>query len=154
MGLFKKLKSRQITKKARSFIKTLKNKSDKEIELAYLRSEGLEDNEIVLSYIFFNHHDLIKILPIDFQVSRINSNLTMFEYGSDEAKKKLIKEWLDENKLFTNALVINFSEEELNEYLKLYFKEPDGIALLHMEDLRKTISALSKHDLKQTEDKR
>ncbi|MBR4178608.1 MAG: hypothetical protein IKR57_04595 [Bacilli bacterium] len=152
MGLFKKLKSRQITKKARSFIKTLKNKSDKEIELAYLRSEGLEDNEIVLSYIFFNHHDLIKILPIDFQVSRINSNLTMFEYGSDEAKKKLIKEWLDENKLFTNALVINFSEEELNEYLKLYFKEPDGIALLHMEDLRKTISALSKHDLKQTEE--
>ena len=40
----------------------------------------------------------------------------------------------------------------MNEYLKLYFKEPDGIALLHMEDLRKTISALSKHDLKQTEE--
>ena len=152
MGLFKRIKSRQLTKRARSFIKTLKNKSDDEIRVAYLQNEDLENNEIVLSYIFFNHTDLIKILPVDFQVSRINSNLNMYRYGSDEAKKRIIKEWLDENKLFTNALVINFSEEELSECLKLYFKNPDGIALLHMEDLRKTIEALSKFDLKQTEE--
>ena len=121
MGLFKRLKSRQLTRRARDFIKTLKNKSDKEIELAYLKNEDLEKNEIVLSFIFFNHPDLIKILPLDFQVSRINSNLVMFKYGSSEAKKELITDWVNDNKLFTNALVINFSEEELNNYIKLYF---------------------------------
>lgn len=152
MGLFKRMKSRKITRKARAFIKTLKDKNDDEIKRAYLENEDLEKNEIVLSYIFFKHPDLIKILPVDFQASRINSNLTMFKYGSEEAKNKLIKEWLNENKLFTNALVINFSEDELNEYLKLYFKEPNGIALLHMEDLRKAVTALTKFDAKKTEE--
>ena len=152
MSLFKEMKSRQIQRKANSFIESLKKKSEKEIEQAYLDNKEFENNEIVLSYLFFNHVNLIRILPIDFQISRINSNLSMFNYGSEEARKQLVSSWVSENKLFMNALVVGFSDEEYNEYLKLYFNQPDDIALLYMEDLKKVITALSNSDLKKTEE--
>ena len=151
MSLYKTLKTRQIQKKANSFVETLKNKSDKEIEQAYLNNKDLENNEIVLSYIFFNHPSLIRILPIEFQKSRINSNLNMFEYGSTEAKKELASTWIHENKFFMNALVVNLSEEEYELYLSIYFKQKQDITLLFMEDLKKAIEVLSKINLKETE---
>ena len=138
MSLYETIKSRQIQKKANSFIDSLKNKSDKEIEQAYLNSKDLENNEIVLSYIFFNHTSLIRILPIEFQKSRINSNLNMFKYGSTEAKKELVSTWLHENKFFMNALVVELSEEEYDTYISLYFKQSEDVALLYMEDLKIT----------------
>ena len=151
MSLYETIKSRQIQKKANSFIDSLKNKSDKEIEQAYLNSKDLENNEIVLSYIFFNHTSLIRILPIEFQKSRINSNLNMFKYGSTEAKKELVSTWLHENKFFMNALVVELSEEEYDTYISLYFKQSEDVALLYMEDLKKVIEILSRLDLKKTE---
>ena len=151
MSLFKEYKSRQIQKKANNFIESLKNKSENEIEQAYLDNKEFENNEIVLSYLFFNHVSLIRILPIDFQVSRINSNLTMFRYGSAEAKKRLVSSWLKDNKFFMNALVVDFDEEEYNSYLKLYFHQSEDITLLYMDDLKKVITILSESDLKQTE---
>ena len=117
MSLFKEFKSRQIQKKAYAFIESLKNKSEKQIEQLYLDNKEFENNEIVLSYLFFNHVNLIRILPIDFQISRINSNLSMFNYGSEEARKQLVSSWVSENKLFMNALVVGFSDEEYNEYI-------------------------------------
>ena len=152
MSLFKEMKSRQIQRKANSFIESLKKKNEKEIEQAYLDNKEFENNEIVLSYLFFNHTSLIRILPLEFQKSRINSNLTMFNYGSEEAKKELVSSWISENKFFMNALVVGFSDEEYNEYLKVYFKQPDDIVLLYMEDLKKVITALANSDLKKTED--
>ncbi len=152
MSLFKEMKSRQIQKKANNFIESLKNKSDKQIELAYLNNKELENNEIVLSYLFFNHTSLIRILPLKFQISRINSNLNMFKYGSIEAKKKLVSLWIKNNKFFMNALVVGFDEEEYMSYLKTYFKQPDDIVLLYMDDLSKVVETLSKCDLKQTEE--
>ena len=151
MSIFQEYKNRQIQKKANNFIESLKTKSEKEIEQAFLDNKEFENNEIVLSYLFFNHTSLIRILPIDFQISRINSNLNMFEYGSSEAKRKLVSKWLKDNKFFMNALVINFDEEELNSYIKLYFHQSEDVALLHMDDLKKVITVLAKSDLKQTE---
>lgn len=151
MSLFKEIKSRQIQKRANNFIESLKNKSDKQIELSYLNNKELENNEIVLSYLFFEHPNLIRILPIKFQVSRINSNLNMFKYGSSEAKRRLVSLWIKNNKFFMNALVVGFDEEECNNYLKAYFKQPDDITLLYMDDLKRVIESLSKNDLKQTE---
>ena len=55
MSLFKEFKSRQIQKKAYAFIESLKNKSEKQIEQLYLDNKEFENNEIVLSYLFFNH---------------------------------------------------------------------------------------------------
>ena len=55
MSLYETIKNRHIQRKANNFIASLKNKSDKEIEQAYLNNKDLENNEIVLSYIFFNH---------------------------------------------------------------------------------------------------
>ena len=78
MSVFKKIQSRQIQRRANSFIESLKKKSEKEIEQAYLDNKEFENNEIVLSYLFFNHTSLIRILPVSFQKSRINSNLKMF----------------------------------------------------------------------------
>jgi hypothetical protein len=98
MSIFKKIQSRQIQRRANSFIESLKKKNEKEIEQAYLDNKEFENNEIVLSYLFFNHPSLIRILPVNFQKSRINSNLKMFDYGSDEAKKELVCEWLSTNK--------------------------------------------------------
>ena len=152
MSLFKDLKNRQIQKKANNFIESLKTKSEKEIEQAYLDNKEFENNEIVLSYLFFNHTSLIRILPLDFQISRLNSNLNMFEYGSGEAKRKLVSSWLKDNKFFMNALVLNLSDEEYNSCIKLYFHQPEDITLLHMDDLKKVIEILSQSDLKQTEE--
>lgn len=151
MSLFTDIKNRQIQKKANNFIEKLKTKNEKEIELLYLNNKELENNEIVLSYLFFNHTSLIRILPLAFQKSRINSNLTMFKYGSNEAKKSLVSDWIRDNKFFINSIVVGFDEEEYNTYLKLYFKQPDDITLLYMDDLKKTLTALSNDDLKETE---
>ena len=152
MSLFNDLKNRRIQKKANNFIESLKTKSEKEIEQAYLDNKEFENNEIVLSYLFFNHTSLIRILPLDFQISRLNSNLNMFEYGSSEAKRKLVSSWLKDNKFFMNALVLNLSDEEYNSCIKLYFHQPEDITLLHMDDLKKVIEILSQSDLKQTEE--
>ena len=151
MSLLKDMKNRQIQRKANNFIEKLKNKSEKEIEMAYLDNKDLTNNEIVLSYLFFNHPSLIRILPIDFQVSRINSNLTMFNLGSKEAKKKLVSSWIHGNKFFMNSLVVGFDEEEYNNYLRLYFKQPDDVALLFMEDLKKVVTVLADTDIKEAE---
>ena len=151
MSIIKDIKYRNNQKKANNFIASLKNKSEKEIEQAYLDNKEFENNEIVLSYLFFNHTSLIRILPLDFQVSRINSNLNMFYLGSEEAKKELVSSWINTNKFFINALVVGFSEEEYSNYLKIYFKQPKDIKLLFMDDLKKVIEVLSKSDLKETE---
>lgn len=151
MSLFKEFQSRQIQKKANNFIKSLKNKSEKEVEQSYLETPEFENNEIVLSYLFFNYPSLIRIMPLEFQKSRINSNLSMFNKGSEEAKKQLISSWISGNKFFMNANNIGLSEEETKEYLKEYFKQPDDIPLLFMDDLSRVISVLSECDLKQTE---
>lgn len=151
MSLFKEFKSRQIQKKAYAFIESLKNKSEKQIEQLYLDNKEFENNEIVLSYLFFNHTSLIRILPVDFQITMLNSNLTMFDFGSTEAKRKLVSAWLHGNKFFMNALVVGFDEEEYSNYIRLYFKQPEDVALLFMDDLRKVIKILSDSDIKQTE---
>ena len=151
MSLFKEMKSRQIQKKANDFIKSLGNKSEKDIEQAYLNTKEFENNEIVLSYLFFHHPSLIRILPIDFQKSRLNSNLSMFRYGSVEARKALVSDWLSGNKFFMNSNVLDLDPEEYTSYLKLYFNQPDDVAKLYMEDLKEVITVLSNSDLKATE---
>ncbi len=150
-NIFKQMQSRQIQRKANSFIKSLEGKSEKYVEHAYLDNKDLRNNEIVLSYIFFKFPNLIKILPVKFQMSRINSNLQMFNYGSDEVKKKVVSSWLKENKFFMNANVIVFDPEEEKQYLKLYFKQPEDIAKLFMDDLKSTIKVLADSDMKETE---
>lgn len=152
MGVFEDFAARQAQKRAYAFIDKLKTKSDKDIEQEFLNSKEFQKNEIVLSYIFFEHPSLIRILPIEFQASRINSNLNMFDLGSEEAKRALVSEWFKNNKFFINANVIGFNQEQLNEYLKLYFKQPQDVTLLFMDDLRRTIEVLANDDLKQTEE--
>lgn len=151
MSLFKKMQSRQLQRKANNFIKSLSKKSEKEIEQAYLDNKEFENDEIVLSFLFFKHPNLIRILPIDFQVSRINSNLTMFKYSSKEARKEIVLSWLKSNKFFMNANVVKFTDEEYSEYIRLYFQQPKDVSKLFMEDIRKVISILSEIDLKETE---
>lgn len=150
MSLFEERKKRKIQAKANAFVKTLSGKEEKTIEKEYLDNKELENNEIVLTYLFFNYPNLIRILPLDFQVSRINSNLSMFNYGSDEAKQQIVLNWLNENKFFMNSFVVKFSDEEYNKYLTLYFKRPDDITKLYMEDLEKVITILDKNDFKET----
>ena len=151
MSLFKEMKSRQIQKKANDFIKSLSNKSEKDIEQAYLNTKEFENNEIVLSYLFFHHPSLIRILPLDFQKSRLNSNLSMFRYGSVEARKALVSDWLKSNKFFMNSNVLELDPEEYTSYIKLYFNQPDDVAKLYMEDLTEVLKVLSNSDLKATE---
>ncbi len=150
-NIFKQMQSRQIQKKANNFIKSLEGKSDRYIEHAYLDNKELRNNEIVLSYIFFKHPDLIKILPIKFQIERINSNLSMFKYASIDVKKKIVSGWLKGNKFFMNANVVQFDPEEMASFLKLYFKQPEDIAKLFMDDLRRVIKTLADSDIKETE---
>ena len=136
------------------YYKILNIKQDatlKEIEQAYLDNKEFQNNEIVLSYLFFKLPSIIRILPLDFQISRLNSNLNMFEYGSSEARRKLISGWLSDNKFFTNANAINLTDEQVNSYLSLYFKQPEDVAKLHMVDLRRTIEVLVSIDVKETE---
>ena len=151
MSFFKQMQSRKIQKKANNFIKTLNSKSTKEVEQAYLDNKEFENNEIVLSYLFFKQPSLIRILPLDFQISRLNSNLNMFEYGSPEAKRELVSAWLKENKFFTNANAINLSDDEYEGYIKLYFNQPKDVAKLFMVDLKRVIEVLAKVDIKKTE---
>lgn len=150
MSLFEERKKRKIQAKANAYIKFLKGKELKEIETSYLDNKEFENNEIVLSYLFFNHKELIRILPVDYQVTMINSNLSMFNYASEEAKKQIVMKWFNDNKFFMNAFVVKFSESEYNEYLSLYFQRPDDVAKLYMEDLNKVITVLEKNDLKET----
>ena len=151
MSLFEEMQKRQLQKKANNFIRSLDKLSDKEIEQAYLDNKEFENNEIVLSYLFFKLPSIIRILPIDFQISRLNSNLNMFDYGSVEARKKLISSWLSDNKFFTNANAINLTEAQVNSYLVLYFKQPEDVAKLHMVDLKRVIEVLIDVDIKETE---
>ena len=117
MSLFEERKKRKAQERANAFIKKLNGKDIKDIEKMYLENIEFENNEIVLSYLFFNYKELIRILPLDFQVSRVNSNLSMFNYASDEAKKQIVLNWFNDNKFFMNSFVVKFNEEEYNEYL-------------------------------------
>ena len=148
--MFKKIGERIVQKKANAFIASLKGKSDEEVLALYNNSE-FHDNEIVLSYIFFNHNSLIKSLPNDFQFSRINSNLDMFNFASDEVKVSLVSDWIHNNKLINNALVIRLSDEQFNEYCKLYFDQHEDLVLLHMEDLNRVLNILNNIDNIETE---
>ena len=98
--MFKEMKMRQLQKRANAFVNSLEGKSDKEVEQAYLDNKEFTNNEIVLSFLFFKHPSLIRILPLDFQKSRINSNLSMFRSGSNEARKSLVSDWIKDNKFF------------------------------------------------------
>lgn len=151
MNFVDRIKNKQVQKQANDFIKLIKGKSDKEIEQLYLDNKDLETNEIALSHLFFNNPTLIRIMPVDFQKSRLNSNLSMFKYGSKEAKKSLVSDWLKENKFFINRNTINISDEEYKEYLKIYFQQPDDISSLHMEDLKSVIETLNEIDSTQTD---
>ncbi len=52
-NVFKQMQSRQIQRRANNFIKSLEGKSERYVEHAYLDNKEFENNEIVLSYIFF-----------------------------------------------------------------------------------------------------
>ena len=151
MSIFKEMKTRQLQRKSNDFIRTLSNKSDKDIEQIYLDNKEFEDSEIVLSYLFFNHPSLIRILPLEFQKSRLNSNLNMFHYGSTEAKRALVSSWLHENKFFMNSLVVELDDEEYNSYIKMYFNQPEDVAILYMDDLERVVTILTNSDIKATE---
>ncbi len=150
MSFFEERKKRKMQSRANAYIKSLKGKEIKDIEKSFLDNKEFENNEIVLSHLFFNYKELIRILPLDFQVSRVNSNLSMFNYASDEAKKQIILKWINENKFFMNSFVVKFTEKEYNEYLSLYFQRPDDVAKLYMDDLKKVITILEKNDFKET----
>ena len=150
MSFFEKRKKRKIQSRANAYIKSLKGKEIKDIEKSFLDNKEFENNEIVLSHLFFNYKELIRILPLNFQVSRVNSNLSMFNYASDEAKKQIVLKWLNENKFFMNSFIVKFTEKEYNEYLSLYFQRPDDVAKLYMDDLKKVITVLEKNDFKET----
>lgn len=152
MNIFQRMKNKEIQNKVDSFIKSINGLEEKEIEFKYLDNKELENNESLLTYLFFNHPNLIRVLPIDFQKSRVNSNLSMFKYASQEAKKEIVSSWLKDNKLFMNASVVKLTEEEIESYIKLYFKQEEDITKLFMDDLKKVIQVLSRSDLKQTED--
>ena len=151
MSFLEQLRKRQAQKKANDFIHSLEGKSLKYIEQAYLDNKELANSEIVLSYLFFKHPELIKILPKKFQVSRLNSNVNMFRYGSNDAKRALVSHWLKDNKFFMNANAIQFDEEEFKSYVRLYFNQPEDIAKLFMKDLEEVIRVLAETDIKETE---
>ena len=149
--MFNELKMRQLQKRANAFVKSLDGKSDKEVEQAYLDNKEFTNNEIVLSFLFFKYPSLIRILPLDFQKSRINSNLSMFRSGSIEARKSLVSDWIRDNKFFMNATSIGMDDSEYNSYLKLYFNQKDDIVKLFMDDLRRVVSILYSEDARETE---
>jgi hypothetical protein len=151
MNIFQRMKNKEIQGKVNAFIKNIEGLEEKEIEQRYLDNKELENNESLLTYLFFHYPALIRVLPIEFQKSRINSNLDMFKYGSSEAKKEIISYWLKDNKLFMNAVVVKLTDEEVESYIKLYFKQENDVAKLFMDDLRKVIHILSLSDLKETE---
>ena len=149
--MFNELKMRQLQKRANAFVKSLDGKSDKEVEQAYLDNKEFTNNEIVLSFLFFKYPSLIRILPLDFQKSRINSNLSMFRSGSIEARKSLVSDWIRDNKFFMNATSIGMDDNEYNSYLKLYFNQKNDIVKLFMDDLRRVVSILYSEDARETE---
>ena len=149
--MFKEMKMRQLQKRANAFVNSLEGKSDKEVEQAYLDNKEFTNNEIVLSFLFFKHPSLIRILPLDFQKSRINSNLSMFRSGSNEARKSLVSDWIKDNKFFMNATSIGMDDEEYNNYLKIYFNQKEDIVKLYMDDLRRVVEILYREDARETE---
>ena len=151
MSFLEQLHKRQVQKKANDFIHSLEGKSLKYIEQAYLDNRELANNEIVLSYLFFKHPELIRILPRKFQKSRLNSNVNMFRYGSNEAKRELVSDWLKANKFFMNANIIRFDDNEYRSYLRLYFNQPEDLTKLFMKDLEEVITILAESDIKETE---
>ena len=152
MSFIDDLKNRANQKKGNVFIKSLKDKNETEVKQAFLDNEDLHSNEIVLSHLFFNYTSLINMLPLEFQMSMINSNLSMFKYGSSEAKKSLVSNWLKDNKFFMNTKTIDLDNEEYEEYLCMYFNQIEDIPKLFMDDLYNVINILSKHDMKKTEE--
>lgn len=152
MSFIDDLKNRANQKKGNAFIKSLQGKNETEVKQAFLDNEDLHSNEIVLSHLFFNYTSLINMLPQEFQQNMINSNLSMFKYGSSEAKKALVSNWLKDNKFFMNTKTLDLDNEEYEEYLCMYFNQVEDVPKLFMDDLYNVISVLSKHDMKKTEE--
>ena len=152
MSLLDDLKNRSYQKKGKAFINSLTGKNETEVKQMYLDNKDMQSNEIVLSHLFFNYTFLICMLPLEFQKTMINSNLSMFNYGSPEAKKSLVSDWLKDNKFFMNSKNLNLDTEEYESYICMYFNQPNDVAKLFMDDLYKVIEILSSHDMKRTED--
>ena len=151
MSFLDDIKTRQIQKKGNAFIKSLHGKSDIEAKQMYLDNKDFHNNEIVLSYIFFNFPSLISLLPLDFQKSMINSNISMFKEGSAEAKKSLVSDWLSDNKFFMNIKQADLDNEEYENYICMYFNQIEDVSKLFMNDLYTVIDILYKHDKRMTE---
>ncbi len=152
MSLITRLKRRKAQRKGNAFIKTFKGKSENEIKQLFLDSREFANNEVVLSHLFFTYPSMISVLPIDYQKKMINSNFTMFKYGSDEAKRSLVSDWLKTNKFIINSRSLNLPQEEYDEYICMYFNQPEDVSKLYMEDLTQVLSILIKYDVKATED--
>ncbi len=152
MSLITRLKRRKAQRKGNAFIKTFKGKNENEIKQLYLDSREFANNEVVLSHLFFTYPSIISALPIDYQKKMINSNFNMFQYGSDEAKRSLVSDWLKANKFIINSRSLNLSQEEYENYVCMYFNQPEDISKLYMEDLTQILSILIKYDVKATED--
>ena len=151
MSFFNDIKTRQIQRRGNAFIKKLENKNDIEAKQLYLDNKEFHNNEIVLSYIFFHFPSLISLLPLDFQKTMINSNITSFKEGSPEAKKALVSDWLSDNKFFMNVKQIDLDNEEYENYICMYFNQIDDVSKLYMDDLYTVINILYKHDKRMTE---
>ncbi len=152
MGFFKTMQSNKRRNEANAFAKEIKSLDEEQVMKKYLSNSEYAHNEMLLSQIFFDYPNLIKILPLDFQIQRANSNLDKFKYTSNEAKTAIVKKWIEDNKLFMNALAIGFSDEELISYLKIYFDNPLDLAKLYMEDLDKAIRLLSRSGINKTQE--
>ena len=152
MSLFQTLEKRSKQKKGNAFVKSFSNKSENEIKQLYLDSKEFANNEVVLSHLFFTYPSIINVLPLDYQKQMINSNFSMFKYGSEEAKRSLVSDWLKANKFIINSRSLNLSSEEYESYICMYFNQPEDILKLYMEDMSQIITILYKQDVKQTED--
>ena len=74
-SVFSKMKMRSDQRKGRSFIKRVSNKTSNEIKQIFLDSKEYENNETVLTFLFFNYPDIISVLPIEFQKRMVNMKL-------------------------------------------------------------------------------
>ncbi len=151
MSLIKNIKNRTNQRKGNAFIKSLSKMNETEVKQAYLDNKDIQSNEIVLSHLFFNYTSLISMLPLEFQKNMLNSNISMFKHGSTEAKKALVSGWLNDNKFFMNYKTLDLDDTEYEEYLCMYFNQPDDVSKLFMDDLYKVMLVLSKKDIKRTE---
>ena len=152
MSLFETMEKRRNQRKGNEFIRTFSNKTENEVKQLYLDSKDFTNNEVVLSHLFFTYPSIISVLPLDYQKKMINSNFAMFKYGSDEAKRSLVSDWLNANKFIINSKSLHLSQEEYESYICMYFNQPEDIIKLYMEDITQVISILYKNDAKQTEE--